>query len=199
MGGLLNPEALELFLVFVVPGFIAMKVHDLLVPSDSRSWGDSLVEVVSYSMLNVALLFWLVHLLWQERFQAEHQVAYWIGLFFVLFLAPVGWAVLVYFLRTSPWLRKYMLDPSPTAWDFFFGKRRPAWVLCHLKSGEMVGGLFNDHSSASCFPQQEDIYLEEIWKVDEEGRFVERVEQTAGVLVKREECTHIELFAIDEE
>lgn len=195
MGQLLSTEVLELFLVFVVPGFIAMKVHDLLVPADNRSWMNSLIEVVSYSMLNLALLFWLVQMVWREGFRQEHGVAYWLGLYVVVFIAPVGWAVLVYSLRASRWLRRYMLHPSPTAWDFFFARRRPVWVLCHLKSGEMLGGLFSDRSSASSYPRTEDLYLEEIWRVDEGGRFLERIEQTAGVLVRREECTHIEFFA----
>ena len=199
MANLLNAQTLELFLLFVVPGFVAMKAYDLLVPSETRSWGDSLIEAISYSMLNLALLFWLVGLLQREGFQQRHPVVYGLGIFVVLFVAPVAWAVTVRFLCTSRLFRKYVLHPAPQAWDFFFLQRRPAWVLAHLKTGEMVGGLFSDDSCASSFPTEADIYLEEVWKLDEEGRFIQRVDQTSGILIKRSECSHIELFALNKD
>jgi hypothetical protein len=96
-------------------------------------------------------------------------------------------------------LRRFVLHPSPKAWDFFFSQRRPVWVLAHLKSGEMLGGLLAEHSCASRFPNDEDIYIEEVWKLDADGRFIERIEQTAGALIRRSDCTHIELFATSEE
>lgn len=199
MADLLSTQTLELFLIFVVPGFVAMKAHDLLVPAPARNWGDSLIEAVSYSMLNLGLLFWLVALLQREGLQQQRPAAYLAGLFVVVVVAPVGWAVLARFFRTSPLLRKFVLHPSPTAWDFFFSQRRPVWVLAHLKTGEMLGGLLAEHSCASRFPNDEDIYIEEVWKLDEAGRFIKRIEQTAGALIKRADCTHIELFATNGE
>jgi len=199
MADLLNPQTLELFLLFVVPGFVAMKAHDLLIPAPTRNWGDSLIEVVSYSMLNLGLLFWLVAILQREGFQERHPATYQAGMFVVVVVAPVVWAVLARFLRTSRLLRRFVLHPSPTAWDFFFEQRRRVWVLFHLSSGKMLGGLLAEHSCASSFPNDEDIYVEEVWKLDEEGRFLHRIEQTAGALIKRAECTHIELFAASKE
>jgi hypothetical protein len=194
MTDLLTPEALEAFLFFVVPGFVAMKSHDLLVPSETRSWGDSLLEAVSYSMLNLALLFWLVAILQKEGFQDRYPLAYMLGIFVTVFIAPVGWAVMVRYIRTSRRLRQIVLHPSPTAWDYFFDLRRPFWVIVHLKSGDMFGGFYGEKSFASSFVRGQDLYLEEVWRLDDEGRFIERIEQTAGALVRRDDCTHIEVF-----
>ncbi len=51
-------------------------------------------------------------------------------------------------------------------------------------------------SFASTSPGRRDIYVEEIWRVDDQGRFLERIEQTAGALVKRDECSVIEFFTV---
>ena len=190
-------DQLTLFLIFVVPGFVAMKTHDLLIPGQRRDWGSSLIEVISYSMMNLALLFWAVHLLHRERFQAQHPVGYFLGMFGVLFIAPVVWAILARALRSLRVVQRFMVDPRPTAWDFFFDQRRPVWALFHLKTGQKLGGLLAESSTASAYPYLPDIYVEEVWRVDEQGRFSKRIEQTAGALIKRDDCSHIEFFTLE--
>ena len=51
---------LALFLIFFLPGFISMKIYDLLVPGEPRDFTKSLLEAISYSTLNFAALFWLL-------------------------------------------------------------------------------------------------------------------------------------------
>jgi len=51
----LTAEQLALTLVFVVPGFVALRVYDLFVPGQFRDSGKSLLDAVSYSMLNLAV------------------------------------------------------------------------------------------------------------------------------------------------
>jgi hypothetical protein len=62
--------------------------------------------------------------------------------------------------------------------------------------GEMIGGLFNGKSFASSYPEKEDIYLEELWKIDEDGKFKEKVKSTNGLLVNFEEIKYIEFFKL---
>ena len=54
MAELLKTDTLTLFLFFVVPGFIAMKVYDLLVPAERRNFGEAIVDVVTYSIFNLS-------------------------------------------------------------------------------------------------------------------------------------------------
>ena len=42
---LLRPETLVYFLFFVVPGFVAMRTYELIVPSEKRSFGESFVDL----------------------------------------------------------------------------------------------------------------------------------------------------------
>jgi len=67
-------------------------------------------------------------------------------------------------------------------------------VLFHLKSGETLGGLYSTDSISSSFPSDPDIYVEEVWRIDAEGRFLAPIEQSTGALVRRDECTHLEFF-----
>ncbi len=198
MDGLLRAETLVLFLVFVVPGFVAIKAHDLMIPAPRRNFGESIIEVISYSMINLALLFWGVVLLHRNGFPGKHPIWYFAGMFGILFLSPVLLAVASRYARQSELLRRFLLHPAPTAWDHFFGRREHLWVLCHLKDGRMVGGVYSNESSVASYPHPQDIYIEEMWKTDEDGRFTERVPQTRGLLVRAEECRFIEFFRPEE-
>lgn len=194
MAGLLTLDTLALFLVFVVPGFVAIKVHDLMVPALRRDFSQSILEVISYSMINLALFFWAVMLLHRKGFPEDHPVRYYLGMFGVLFVAPVLLAIAVRLARQSSWVGRFLLHPSPTAWDCFFEQREFVWVLCHLKDGRMVGGKYSSGSSTSSYPYPQDIYIEEMWRTDDTGRFTERVPQTRGLLVRAEDCLFIEFF-----
>ena len=199
MGELLKLETLQIFLVFVVPGFVAIKAHDLMVPSSLRNFSQSFIEVISYSMLNLALLFWAVDLLHSEGFAMEHPVWYYLGMFGVLFVAPIGLAIAAKAVRHPRALGRFLLQPTPTAWDFVFGNREHMWVLCHLKDGRMIGGIYSADSCTSAYPNQQDIYIEELWRVDSEGKFVKPIAQTKGALVRSDECCFIEFFKAEQE
>lgn len=190
----LKPETLDLFLIYVVPGFVTMKVHDLLWPPKARKFSDALIEIVSYSMLNLAALFWLVQILKEPGFKEAHPLRYTGGMLIVVALAPALWAFLSRSIRVSSWFQRYSPHPTPSAWDYFFRKRESAWVLLHLKSGKMLGGFFHTSSFASSYPEDPEIYFEEVWRVDGEGRFKEKIPLTNGALVRMSECTHFEFF-----
>ncbi|MCL6580964.1 MAG: DUF6338 family protein, partial [Firmicutes bacterium] len=72
------------------------------------------------------------------------------------------------------------------SWDYFFGKRRPCWVLVHLKTGGLVAGLMGAKSFASSYPEQRDLYLEEAWQITEDGRLEAPVPGTLGLWVHGE-------------
>jgi hypothetical protein len=57
-----------------------------------------------------------------------------------------------------------------------------------------LGGYFGENSFATSSPEPQEIYVEEVWRLDEDGRFVERVEGTDGAMVNREDCELIAFF-----
>ena len=72
----LTIEKLQILLLVVLPGFVAIKVYDLLCPPDKRDFAGSLGEAVIYSLLNLAIWSWAILPLNQEGFAKDHIVLY---------------------------------------------------------------------------------------------------------------------------
>lgn len=202
LSGLLNPTVLVLAVFFVVPGFIAMKVYDLTTPSERRNFGNSLIEVVSFSLLNLLLWSWLLLLIDVQTFPYDHPVLTYLLTLLVAVLSPIFLAILFRKVLDSRFLRSWLLDPSPTGWDGFFRRRESCWVLFHLKDDDktVVGGYYGTESVASSHPHKQQVYVEEIWKVDQTThKFIEKVDRTHGAIMSAEECLFIELYKEDEQ
>lgn len=93
----------------------------------------------------------------------------------MLFVLPTTAALLRYRLRSWQWLSKHrpLYDPTPSAWDFAFqhAGAQPQFVRIRLTSGEYVGGLFNENSFASGFPDPHDIFIAQAYMLNEDGSF----------------------------
>ena len=57
MSGILTPETLALFLYFVVPGIVLVKVYDLIVPTTRRAAGAAFLDALAYSFMILAVGF----------------------------------------------------------------------------------------------------------------------------------------------
>jgi len=69
------------------------------------------------------------------------------------------------------------------AWVYFFGRGKSCFMLCRLKNGK-----------SSSFPHPRDIYLEQTWLTDAEGRLSAPMPGSTGVLVSFDECELVEFF-----
>lgn len=193
----LTAEHLRLFLVFVVPGFVGSKVYRLLVPGPAPEASSQLLEVVTYSMLNLSLIFWVPLFFWQDRYLLETP-ALFIGTgFFVLLVSPVLLALFLARARRAKWLLRHVAHPAACAWDFFFEQRRACFVLATLQDGAMVGGYWGPGSFASSSPHSGDLYLEQTWRVVD-GSLAEPVPGTVGCHVQLSECRVVEFLIAEE-
>jgi len=107
---------------------------------------------------------------------------------------PYAWSKLV---RNKKLMSKLQL-PYPTAWDYFFDKRKTTFVLIHLKNGKKIGGYYGPDSFATAHPREGDLYLEAAIQADDEGKFMGVVKDTMGLIIKKEQYDLIELFASPE-
>jgi hypothetical protein len=189
-----NVGKLTPFLVFFLPGFISMKVYDLMVPGEPRDFSKSLFEAISYSTLNFAALFWLIVLIQTDDFYHKHLIWFSLSAAVIMVVVPACWPVV--FLKLSTWgpLAKHFIHPIRKPWDYVFGKRDPFWIIVHLQNGQKIGGRFDVESYASSDPAEEHIYLEEVWVLDEEGRFLSRVERSRGIIIMKDEIRAVEFF-----
>ena len=185
---------LILFIAFVVPGFIAIKVYELLSPSRYTDSSKQIIDAVSYSCLNYAVLLWPIYYVESSELKSSHPQIYVLFYMGVLFFAPVllviGWK----FLRNLEWIQRFIPHPTQKPWDFVFAQRRSYWVIVTLKNGEKIGGMYGPHSFASSAPSEEQIYLEEQWILNEDGGFERPAEQTSGIIILAPEIRSVELI-----
>jgi len=187
-------DRLVLFLVFFIPGFISIKVFNLLYPSERKDFSKFLLEAIGYSSLNFAALSWLIILIHSGSFYSNHKIWYFIFLFLIICIIPVLWPILFFKLSNWKFITKYIINPIQKPWDYIFSKKEVLWVIINLKDGRKIGGKYDKNSFSSSYPSEEQIYLEEVWKLDKDGKFIEPIERSKGIIVLGEEILAIEFF-----
>lgn len=186
-------DKLVLFIAFVIPGFISIKVYQLAFPGTDRATSDQLIDAVAYSSINYAFLFLPIMFIESGRLRQEHYYLYYLFYFFVFFIAPVIWVLVWRYFRTCNLFQQNAPHPTAKPWDYVFAQRKTYWVKVILKDGNVVAGRYADRSFASSAPAPEQIYLEETWILDASGGFERAKNDTAGVIILSSEISYIEL------
>ena len=192
-----KPEVLILLLFLLVPGFVFIRVIDTLHPGRRASMGNQIIDVGFWSVAILAVWFLPAVLLFQRGSGLPYGL-YPLLLFVLIvggvFATPLLLAYILHRLELRGTLKKLGTKPSPTPSDWVFsGSADDHYhVLFHRKDGKDLGGYFGENSFATSSPNGQEIYVEEVWRLDEDGRFVEPVEETQGAIVNREDCTLIE-------
>ncbi|HEX8907362.1 MAG TPA: DUF6338 family protein [Longimicrobiaceae bacterium] len=195
MTAALNGTTVMLFMATIFPGLISTAVYRLLMPARALEWTTALLQGLFYSVVNLVLALPILFFLVFGRDPLVHPVRYSAAALLVLLVLPVIWPVLLVRLFKSRFLSARIQIPYPTAWDFFFDQREPAFVLVHLASGALLAGYWGSNSWAGSHPNDGDMYLEAVYKLSDDGTLGERVANTRGVLLRKEQYDYIELFA----
>ena len=187
-------DKLLLFLIFFIPGFISIRVYELLIATEKTNFSISLLEAIGFSSLNFAFYSWWIILIHTDQFQHNHPFVYYLSIFFIGFISPILWPFLFLWLTRIRFIKKILLSPIKSAWDYYFNKRESSWVIVNLKNGSRIGGVYSSNSFTSTFPVEKQIYLEELWVLDEKGSFVERQDRTDGILILEGEIQSLEFY-----
>lgn len=187
-------DKLILFLTFFIPGFVSIKIYDLLVAGQRRDFSKSVFEVIAFSAINFALFFWLIDIIIQPGFKESNPFYFYSSIVLLFIVLPSIWPFLYIKLYNWKWFAKHIIDPHPTAWDYQFSKGKTYWVIVHLKDKRKIGGLFGLDSYASNYPNKQQIYLQEVWEIDDDGIFKNKINQTKGILILDSEIIAIEFF-----
>ena len=186
-------DRLLVFIAFVIPGFIGLKVYELQNPRVHKDSSKQVIDAITYSCINYAI--WFVPILVVERSGLRNTLPYLYGAFYfcVLVVAPVIWAFLWLWIRK--WERMQNIFPHPTQkpWDYIFSKRASYWVKVTLQDGTQIAGKFAENSFVSSSPAKEQIYLEETWIINDKGYLERKEEQSAGVIIVSE-IAYVELM-----
>jgi hypothetical protein len=196
MKAVFDLDFLRIFLVFVLPGLVSIRVYRLIMPAEGINWSTALIEGIFYSSINYALLSPLVWFMHSGNFPSDHPISYGFFGIIVLFIGPIIWPLIVSLTVRKTDLVRSLQIPYPSAWDYYFDDRKPAFVLVHLKTGKLVGGYFGKGSYATSFPNQGEIYLEAVYETSDDGTFGEPIEDTDGLIIAKDEYHYIELFDV---
>lgn len=187
-------DKLYLFIAFIIPGFIGLKAYDLFVPGNEKDSSKQIIDAIALSCLNYAILLWPILMVESSELKIDSKNLYALFYMIVLFLAPVIWAFAWKNLRETQFLQKNAPHPTKKPWDYVFSKRKPYWVIVTLKDGTKVGGKYDSKSFASSTQADEQLYLEECWKLNEDGGFDRPRNTSEGIIILSSEMATIELF-----
>ncbi len=191
---ILDANKLLLFFIFIIPGFISMKVYRLLIASEKINVTESLIEAFAFSSINYALLSWLILIIFKFEIYLRYFSLFIVLVIFIIFIAPIIWTFLYVKIVRSKILRKFIQNPSSSPWDYFFAQQNSCWVIVNYKDGSKIGGTYSRKSYASYFPHKEQIYLQELWELNDENEFLNKIPRSNGILILGEDIKSIEFY-----
>ena len=197
-------------ILFFLPGYITLRIYDFFTSAPPRDYSKAASEILGFSIFTYIALFWIglinpsgvtphSWLALISNLNTFYSAYGWFGYlcFFILAIAvmPSILAGVVIKLRASRYFKEYVINANLEPWEHV-AKGNPYWVILHLKDGRKIGGKFDKDSGsfASTHPANEQIYLGEVWWLNEEGQFDEKAKNN-GLLVFGEEISAVEFYS----
>lgn len=195
--GLLTLEGIEglpliSFLLFVFPGFVAVRTYGLFNPLGDRTAKDLLVDIAAYGTANAAIIYLPMRWAFADGVSIVTQ---WLTLIVSLLFIPAALGFGFFRLQKTLSKRGWIISPHQTPWDDFFLRNESCWVIVHLVDGRRIGGKYFERSRASLHPQPGHLYIEEFWVLNEKGAFERPVERSKGILLRPSDYAFVEFLA----
>lgn len=191
-----------ILLVFIVPGFVAMRVKRMAYPTMEPTVAMAALDSLALSCVVYALTSPLLYVSYLHGWYGTHPVRLALLALFVVLILPCILGILYVWSSKREklvWLRGALgfPHPDPTAWDHHFRKGRAYWIWLTFKSAQVMAGLYGPNSFASSVPQRQDLFVEKLLALDEDGKVIGWKEGSAGALVDMKNLERIELFEIE--
>ena len=186
---------LLLFIAFVVPGFVSLKVYQVTIPSDVKDSSKLLIDAVVYSCINYSFILPLIYYAEYQKWRENHYGLYLLGVPFVTFILPGFMTRVFIVLRMTEHVQDYFPNPYPRSWPYVFSQRKSFYLKIHLKNEKIISGLYSENSFASSDPASFQIYLEKSY-YNEGEPFTKEIESTEGVLVLTNDIDYIEFYSM---
>jgi Family of unknown function (DUF6338) len=181
----LKIEQLLLIAGFILPGAISMYVYGLKVPQKEFELKDRIAEAICFSLVNFFIVWLPVQQALASGLASAYPVISWIVLILGFVIVPVMWPFIVVWLLQRAEKHGWIAVRARTAWDDFFGRQETeCWLQVELADGRVIGGRFGRRSFASSWPDPGHLFVEEVWRVDEDGYFVDPLPGGAGILLR---------------
>lgn len=184
--------------IFILPGFIIKGIINVLTPPQKSGESVYFISCLAYSIINCALWSWIYKILYPLH--ESNSNLYWILLVLTTIVGALVIALCVGFIKQRQLINKifnkihiHYIDPTPTAWDYYFAKQEPIWVIVTLLDDSKVMGLFSESSFASSDSDERDIYIQEIYDIDEKKKWIKN-ENSCGIYISKNQIKTIEFL-----
>ena len=198
-----NWETIVYTCVFLLPGFIINELVDSIVPPKAFKELKFFFSCIIYSIINLAVWIWLDIIIFEKL--KSKTIPFYIILSSSNIVTSIITGTLIGLIKHCELPRKifrlfkvHMNNPIPTAWDYFFNKKEPCFVVVTLKSGKTVYGLYSTESFASSENSERDLYIEETYNFNDEKEW-KKIPRNKGIYINREEIETIEFYSMEEE
>ena len=191
---LLSIDKLILFLFFFVPGFLALKFYQILFADEKVDFSKSLYEAVGISCINFAIFFWVIFYINKPEYYKMNPFIYYVITFMTIFITPLLLTWILSIILKTRSFGKFFVSPEKVPWDWHFSRRESYWVIVTLNDGRKIGGKYGMKSRSSASPKPKEIYIEDVWKLDDKCNFVESKKRNQGILIIEEKIVTIEFY-----
>ena len=163
---------------FILPGFIIAKIMAGNTPSEEKSEGEKVLTYLGYSVLNFALWFALYYLVSIRL--PDKTPGYWLWLAIITLGGSVLTGFVLNILKQKEIVQKLTSNIAlttknsiPTAWDYTFSTLiEGCYIKVCLDDGTLIRGAFYDESLASSDIKDRDLYIEKVYLLDENNKWV---------------------------
>lgn len=188
-------DKIVLFAAFAVPGFISLKIYDINTSGYYRDTSKQLIDIVSYSCLNLALCSIPIFIVEVYLKPCLADFMYFCFYAFILFVIPVITALGLYRFRKSQLAQSFLPHPLHRSWDCVFFNSETLWMKVVLKNGKKLIGYYGEDSFTSTDPSHYQIYLQQVWRPNKNGGFKEQKHDSKGLIVSLSEISYVEFFS----
>jgi len=185
---------LAIVALFALPGFISLRVWSLIFPTSELPLKDQLGEALSFGVLNAMICAPLFFVIEPKTPLSLYGLA-----ILTLVVLPGLWPFPTLWLMRMLQRLDVILITSRSAWDDVFLRDEPYFVIVHLKDGSRVGGYYGPKSFAGLHPISGHLYLEQLWYMDDNGRFDSAVPDSRGLILRPNDYKYVELMAVPNE
>ncbi|HBI7094621.1 DUF6338 family protein [Clostridium perfringens] len=198
----LTLENIALLIIWIMPGFISIKVWSMLVASTRKKASEIIIECIISSFFNI-IVYQVGLLVLADNIYIE-------GTWFVacILILPVIWPIMLKKIMDKNFIKNKIIDPVPKAWDKLFQRGEDMYLIIHMNDGKKIGGYYGKKSYASSYPEMEDIYIEEVWELEierdeendtEELALKNKIDGSKGAWVSKNDFKYIEFFEVGRE
>lgn len=181
-----------LFLALFIPGFIIIKIYDLVFPNSTRDFSKYWFDAVAFGALHYGICYIFMTVTYSQIILTNSIIFIW------LILIPTCYPILLYGIVKIGLFQKFFIHPIQRPWDYFFSRNKCYWMLIHLKDGSKIAGKYDKNSFASSYPDAPEILLEEIWVINELDEIIEPIQPRRGAIILGSEIKRVEFYIWDE-